>query len=187
MEEFRKAFIVVCGIVNVASFFVSLSISWRVWQARDSSVVPFFPLAADVMHLYAWLQWGLTTRRTRIASFYGVGLALMAVNVTVHRLYSSWNGPGLALLGALLVMATASSTMTVVELLKLACYCAVVCKVAAVVRILTYPLPEIAFCQLLVCGLRMLLAVMDRDVWYTAWNVSGAAIAAIEIGVALWN
>ncbi|KAH6941891.1 hypothetical protein HPB50_023700 [Hyalomma asiaticum] len=185
MEAAHDAVARVGGLVSLARFFVSLSISWRIWQARDSSVVAFIPLAADVIELYAWLLCGIATRHVGMTRFYAFGLALMTFNATVHRLYSSWTGPGLALIAALLVITTASSEMTTAGLIKVTRICALLARLAPVVRILTCPLPEMAAFALVLCGLRTLLGVIDGDVWDVAWNIPGTIVAAVEVGVTL--
>ncbi|KAH6941890.1 hypothetical protein HPB50_023699 [Hyalomma asiaticum] len=185
MEAARDAAALLGGVVIFVSFLVSLSISWRVRHARDSSVVAFLPLAADVVELYAWRLCGHATGNIGMASFYAFGFAIMTFNATVHRLYSSWTGPGLALIAALLVMTAASSKMTTAGLHNVARFCTMFARLAPVVRILTYPLPEIATCALVICGLRTLIAVIGGDVWDIAWHIPGTVVAAVEIGVAI--
>ncbi|KAH6941896.1 hypothetical protein HPB50_023705 [Hyalomma asiaticum] len=181
MEAARHRVGSIACIVTIASFVGSLSISWRIWHARSSLGVAFSPLATNIICLHAWLLCGLTSDNTNVVRVSAGGLVVTAVNATVHRMYSSCTGPGLALLAALLVMSVTSPMVTMPLLVKMASACAVACHLAPIVRVLTFPLPEIAAFTLAACGLWTAYGVLDGNVAMIVNNLVGAIVAAVEL------
>lgn len=177
----------VAGIVTLASFVGSLSMSWRVWRARNSMGVAFSPLAAAIICLHAWLLYGRAAGDPNVVWVNACGLILMLVNALVHRLYSRDNGPGLALLTTLAALQLVSPVLTVVWLGNVAFVCTLACNAAPIARIRTVPLPEIAAWTLCACGLWTAYGVLARDMPLFASNLIGAVFAAVELTVAMWR
>ncbi|XP_065301321.1 uncharacterized protein [Dermacentor albipictus] len=175
------------GIVTMASFVGSLSMSWRVWRSGSTFGVAFLPLAAAAICLHAWVIYGRATGDPNVMWVNTCGLVFMLVNVFVHRLYSRDQWPGMALLATLVAMEVASPAMSVAWLGNLAFVATVACNVAPVARIRTVPLPEIAAWTLSACGLWAAYGALGRDVPLFASNLVGTVVAAIELGVAAWR
>ncbi|XP_075527196.1 uncharacterized protein LOC142559490 [Dermacentor variabilis] len=177
----------VAGIVTMASFVGSLSMSWRVWHSGNTIGVAFSPLAAAAICLHAWILYGRATGDPNVVWVNTCGLVLMLVNAFVHRLYSRDRGPGVALLATLAAMQIASPAMSVTWLGNLAFVTTVACNAAPVARIRTVPLPEIAAWTLSACGLWTAYGALARDAPLFASNLVGTVFAAVELGVAAWR
>ncbi|KAH6941893.1 hypothetical protein HPB50_023702 [Hyalomma asiaticum] len=165
------------------SFSYSLTMAMKIRHARDPTGVAFLPLAANMVDLMAWLLCAYDAGAVGGMWVQSIGLATMAVNATVHRLYASLTGPGLALLAGLIGMVVASSRMTTAQLLNTATLCAMVRDLAPLVRVLEYPLPDIAAWALVVSTLRTLCGVVDGDVPEIVRNLAGVTVAAAEVYV----
>ncbi|KAH7936385.1 hypothetical protein HPB52_021831 [Rhipicephalus sanguineus] len=186
MEAARDWIGGIAGFATVGSLIVSLSMSWRVWRARDSSGVAFLPIAAENIRLLAFLLYGIASGDSYVTWVNVCGLAITFTNATVHCAFSDDSGPGLSLLAALVVMCIALSMMTVDWLGYLASAWAVACNLSPIARILRMiPLPEIAACTLTTCGLWTAYAVLAGKSALVVNYMVGTLVAAVELTMAM--
>ncbi|KAH6945072.1 hypothetical protein HPB50_007019 [Hyalomma asiaticum] len=186
MEEARRQVAHIAYYVTIFSYVVSLSLSWRIWRARSSQGVPFLPLGAKIVASYLWLLCGIEDGDPGMVVLNGTCLVLTTVNAAVHQVYSDSIEPGHLLIGALATITCATSSMTVMELAQVAAACTSFSDVAPVARLRTYPLVEIAACDLIVRGFWAAYAMLSGDEQTLARNIPGAALSIVELNVAIW-
>ncbi|KAH7987092.1 hypothetical protein HPB51_026556 [Rhipicephalus microplus] len=176
----------IADVATISSFIVSLSMSWRVFQRRNSSGVEFFPVAATTVCLQAWILYGGATGDSHVMWVNSLGFVVMIFNAVVHRTFSSRTGPGLYLAVTLVLFGTVSLASSAQWLGRIAAACAVVCNLSPVRRIKEKkPLPEIAAMTLVTCGLWTAYGALVGSWPLMASNGLGALVAAVELAAYL--
>ncbi|KAH6941898.1 hypothetical protein HPB50_023707 [Hyalomma asiaticum] len=188
MEATRQRARCIAGFMTIASFVNSLSMSWRVWYVGDSSGVAFLPMAAAITCLHSWLHYALAACDTDVAWISSCGLVLMGVNAIVHRTYSHDTWIGTYSLAAMFALTYFTSSMvTAAWLAKLALLWTLACNVAPVVRILTFPLPEIGVWTAITCALWAVYGALAGNKMLTVSNVIGVVVGCAEVATGSWT
>ncbi|KAH6945071.1 hypothetical protein HPB50_007018 [Hyalomma asiaticum] len=188
MKAYRDWIGSFASVVTIVSFVASLSMSRRVWKARNSSGVALWPVASATICLHAWMTYGSIVGDLIMMWVNAIGFVLMGFNLAVHRRFSHTTGPGLATVAAIGLVSAVPLMMSVAWLRRMALLWTVICNLAPIQRIvLTMPLPDIAAWTMINCTLWTVHAFLQGDVALIMTNLFGAEVAFVEVVMAIWR
>ncbi|KAH6941894.1 hypothetical protein HPB50_023703 [Hyalomma asiaticum] len=179
------------NLLTVAAIVSTFTTSLRVAYDRDSSDVAFWPIALTMTCSYAWFMYGYALYDHTLIWLNVFSMASAGANTAVHHLFSRdparrWYR--LAATSAVLcVMCAASPKMTVESLGHMASGSAVVCGLAALVRVQQVtPVPEMAFWTMTCSWQWLQKAVTEANVPLIICHAGGIALTVTELMLSFW-